>query len=167
MILLFLARGFGPVFFHLTEISMSLYRQFKSDANLEKTGILIQYGFVQKPDGQPDLERPISFRIARAGGSNTPYHKRVEAKVKPYRRQIQTETIDPKVAENLMLEVFCETVLLGWENVQDENGQDIEFTKDNAMKLFTDLPDLYKDLQEQANKAALFRAEIREGEAGN
>lgn len=139
---------------------MSLYRQYKSDETLEKGGVLVQYGFT-------DDNRPIAFRIARAGGANASYAKRVEAKVKPYRRQIQTETIDPKVAEKLMMEVFVETVLLGWENVQDEAGKDLPFSKDNAIKLFTDLPDLYKDLQEQAGKASLYRAEILEVEAGN
>lgn len=146
---------------------MSLYKQFKSDPALERAGVLIQYGFVQTPEGEPDSSRPICFRIARAGGANVAYQRRVEAKVKPYRRQIQTETIDPKVAENLMMEVFCETILLGWENVQDANGVDLPFSKENAVKLFTDLPDLYKDLQEQANKAALFKAELLEADAGN
>lgn len=146
---------------------MSLYSQFKSDTNLEKTGILIQYGFVTQPNGDPDLNKPISFRIARAGGSNQAYAKRVEAETKPYRRQIQTETIDTKVAEQIMKKVFVETVLLGWENVQDEEGKELAFTKENALKLLTDLPDLYDDLVRQSNKAALFRAEVREADAGN
>lgn len=146
---------------------MSLYSKFKSDPALEKNGVVLQYGFVENADGEPDLERPIGFRVARAGGANVAYAKRLEAAIKPHRRQIQTETIDAKVAERLMMEVFVETVLLGWENVQDENGNDLPFSKQNAIKLFTDLPDLYKNVQEGANSAALFRAEIAEASAGN
>jgi hypothetical protein len=33
--------------------------------------------------------------------------------------------------------------------------------------LFNDLPDLFEDVQEQAQKAALFRADIREADAKN
>lgn len=138
----------------------SLYSQFASDSKLEKEGVLLEYGENSKG-------LPIGIRIARAGGGNLQYIKALEAKVKPYRRQIQTETIDRKLVEKLTLEVFCKTVVLGWENVEDEAGNPLEFSYDNAIKLFTDLPDLFADVQEQAGKAVLFRKLIRETAAGN
>lgn len=139
---------------------MSLYAQFTTDKDLEKKGIVLEYGLNSKG-------LPIGIRVARAGGSNAAYAKRMEAKAKPFRRQIQTETIDKKQLEKLVLEVFCETVILGWENVEDQAGNELTYSVENAVKLFTDLPDLFADVQEQAGKAALFRTEIREGAAGN
>ena len=71
------------------------------------------------------------------------------------------------LAERLFMGVFVDTVLLGWNNVQDRDGNNIAFNRENALKLFEDLPELYDDLQEKAKKASLFREESLEGEAGN
>ncbi len=139
---------------------MSLYKQFQTDKELEKDGIVVQYG--ENSKGQA-----TEFRIARAGGANEAYTKRAEVVLKPYRRQIQTETIENKLAEKLLMGVFVDTVLKGWSNVEDEKGKDLPFTRENAIKLFTDLPDLYRDLREQSDKSALFRLEILEADAGN
>lgn len=139
---------------------MSLYKQYATDTNLEKSGIELQYG--ENANGDE-----IIIRVARAGGSNTAYTKRMEALVKPYRRQIQAETIDNKVLEKLVMQAFAETVVLGWENVEDRNGNPMEFNVANVIQLFTDLPDLFKDVQEQAQKAVLFREDILEVESKN
>ena len=139
---------------------MSLYKSFKTDANLEKSGIELEYG--ENSKGQP-----ILIRIARAGGANSAYNKRLEVLTKPYRRQIQTETVDNKVLEKIVAQAFAETVVLGWEGVEDEDNNDLPFSVDNVVKLFTDLPDLYKDIQEQAQKTALFRQEILEADSKN
>lgn len=139
---------------------MSLYKQFATDTNLEKTGIELQYG--ENANGDE-----IIIRVARAGGSNTAYTKRMEALVKPYRRQIQAETIDNKVLEKLVMQAFAETVVLGWENVEGRDGNLMEFNVVNVIQLFTDLPDLFKDVQEQAQKAVLFREDILEVESKN
>lgn len=139
---------------------MSLYTQFTTDQTLEKEGILLEYGTTAEG-------KPIRIRIARAGGSNVQYMRRMDVLVKPYRRQIQTETIDPKQVEKLIRQVYAETVVLGWENVQDRDGKVIAFSVDAALKLFEDLPDLFLDIQEQAQRAALFRTDVLEAEAGN
>lgn len=139
---------------------MSLYKQFKTDNTLEKEGILLEYGTNSKGD-------PICIRIARAGGANAQYAKRMETRVKPYRRQIQNETMENALVERIVKEVYAETVVLGWENVEDENGQPMQFNEKNCVKLFDDLPDLFRDLQEQSQRAALFRAEVREADSKN
>jgi len=139
---------------------MSLYSQFQTDGSLEKEGILLEYGTTD--DG-----KPIAIRIARAGGANRAYEKRMEAEVKPYRRQIQNETIENAVVQRMLRKVYAETIVLGWENVQDPDGNDIPFTVENCIKLFEDLPDLFRDIQEQSQRVALFRAEVREADAKN
>lgn len=138
----------------------SLYAQFTTSNKLEQEGILLEYGFNSN-------KQPICIRIARAGGSNQQFTKRMEVKVKPYRRQIQTESIDRKLLDKLIMEVYCETVVLGWENVEDREGKPLPFSYDAAVALFTDLPDLFSDVQEASQKSSLFRAEIAEAVAGN
>lgn len=139
---------------------MSLYSQFKTNDTLEQTGIVLEYG--ENAEG-----KPISIRIARAGGANSQYSRLMEARVKPYRRQIQNETIEKTMVEKMLREVYAETVVLGWENVTDENGKEMAFTVQNCIKLFEDLPDLFQDIQEQSQRAALFREEVLEQDSKN
>ena len=139
---------------------MSLYKQFKTDKNVEKEGIVLNYGKNSKGED-------IEIRIARAGGANVQYAKLLEAKTKPYRRQIQNETLDNEVAEKITKEVYAKAVVMGWIGVEDENGKPLEFSSENCIKLFDDLPDLWMDIQQQSTKAALFRADILEQDAKN
>jgi hypothetical protein len=139
---------------------MSLYAQFQTDKNIEKDGVVLEYGLNSK-------KKVISIRIARAGGANTHYAKLLESKIKPYRRQIQNETLDNAVAEKLTKEVYAQSVVLGWENVEDQDGNELAFNQANFTKLMDDLPDLWADIQNQATRAALFRSEILEADAKN
>lgn len=139
---------------------MSLYKQFKTDKNVEKEGIVLNYGKNSKGED-------IEIRIARAGGANVQYAKLLEVKTKPYRRQIQNETLDNEVAEKITKEVYAKAVVMGWTGVEDENGKPLEFSSENCIKLFDDLPDLWMDIQQQSTKAALFRADILEQDAKN
>jgi hypothetical protein len=139
---------------------MSLYNTFKTDESLETKGIELEYGHTEAGE-------PIRIRIARAGGGNTRFAKVLEEKTRPYRRQLQTGTLDKKVSDRLYLETFAETVVLGWVNMEDETGAELPFNVSNVCKLFTDLPDLYNDVQAQAQSAALFRAATREIAAKN
>ena len=66
-----------------------------------------------------------------------------------------------------MREVYAETIVLGWDNVQDAEGNDLAFSKENVIKLFTDLPELFEDVQNAASTQALFRQETLEQEAKN
>lgn len=139
---------------------MSLYQKFETDRSLEKTGIELDYG----PNSK---KQPTLIRIARAGGANDAYLKRMESKAKPHRRAIQHETIDKDTLAKIIREVYAETVVLGWSGVEDREGNALEYSVENAVKLFTDLPDLFLDIQEQAQNAALFRVNLRDDDAKN
>jgi hypothetical protein len=134
---------------------MSTYRTFKTDPGLETSGITIDYGSAGK------------FRIARAGGSNKRFNKKFAQLTRPHRRAIAAQAMDDDLADGLMMDAFIESSLLGWEGVTGEDGQALEFTKDNARKLFRDLPDLFRDLLNEAQNIALFRRSLLETEAGN
>lgn len=139
---------------------MSLYNTFETNKDLERDGIVLDYGFNSK-------DEPIQIRIARAGGANTKFAKVLEQKMKPYKRAIANDTMDNKVAEKLLIEAYADAVILSWTGVEDREGNFLEFTRDNVVKVLTDLPDLFMDIQAQSQKSALFRAELREVEQGN
>lgn len=137
-----------------------IYKTYGTDKSLEQNGILLDVG-----PGFKGL--PATVRIARAGGANTAFTSLVEFKMKPYRRQIQNDMMDRKVADNLMREVYVKTVILGWENMTDAEGNELPFTEENALKVLEDLPDLWADIQQVSQKAALFREMEREADKGN
>lgn len=139
---------------------MSLYNQFATNKEAEVEGVEVEYG------ANADGSIP-SFRISRMSKANKKYTKALERATRPHRRAIELETMNNDLAERLFMGVFVDTVLLGWSNIQDRDGKAIAFNKENALKLFTDLPELYDDLQEKAKKASLFREEAIEEEAGN
>ena len=53
------------------------------------------------------------------------------------------------------------------ENVRGEDGKPLEFSKAAAVKLFTDLPEVYERLQEEAKLSANFRDVALEEEVKN
>lgn len=142
---------------------MSMYGLFKTDGSLENSGVIIDYG---------------SFRVtlARAGGSNKKYIKSLESKVKPYKRAIQTDTLDADRQVAILREVYAEAVVLNWEvknagkfvqGIESPEGEILGFNKENVIDAFSNLPDLFQDIQEQASKASLFRQDILEEDSGN
>lgn len=133
----------------------STYSAYKTDAARETKGVLLDLGDAGK------------FRIARAGGANATFQKRLAALTKPHRRAIQTGNVDEDVANRLMVQVYCETVLLGWEGVTDEDGAELGFSVAAAVKLLVDLPDLFKDIRQTADDASLFRLDLLETDAKN
>lgn len=134
---------------------------FETDQEVEQKGVELDYG-------------AFYFTIARAGGANSRYKKVMAAKTKPFRRLIQEGRMPEAKSKELMHEAVAETVVLGWGSKKHghgkmigKQGEAIDFTHANVIKLFNDLPDMFQDLWEQANSVALFRATEEEEDAGN
>lgn len=145
---------------------MSMKAMFKNDETLERNGVLVDYG-------------PFRVTLARAGGSNKKFERLMEAKVRPYKRAIQTETMDTEKTKEIMREIYADTVILNWEvkveedvytqGIEDLNDETktVPFNRENVIKTLKALPELFQDLITQAGNASLFREEIRETDAKN
>jgi len=151
---------------------MGLSKQFATDVSLETKGITIDYG----------TDR---IKIARAGGANKKYEKLLEAKTKHLRRALVVGAVGNEQSMAILREVFAETIMLGWEvntgteaDPKWEKGIDpkdagevgeklLPCNPSNYKKVFINLPDLFLDIQQQAQAGALFRQEINEAQAGN
>lgn len=120
---------------------MSIYKLFSTDHDLERNGFSLEYG-------------EAKFIIARAGGANKKFQSCIERKLRPYRSAINSGTMDTKTAEKLLAESYAEAIILAWDGVTDEDGDELEFTKENVVKVLLDLPDLFADIQEQSQKVA-------------
>lgn len=149
----------------------SLYELYKTDSSLEKQGKEFLFA-----DGQ------IRVKLSRAGGSNQKFEKILAANSKPYRRAIQAELITNEKANELLMLTYSEAVVQSWETlVEKEDGTEsfvsglylegIEelqpATKDNIFKVFQALPDLFKEMAEEANKLTNYRSYEKEEDAKN
>jgi len=137
-----------------------LHKHYTMDHGREQEGVRIE--FPANGDGSIP-----TFIIARMGPMNQRYTKTLERVTYPYKRQLELRTLPNEKAEALMRQVFVNSILLGWENVQNEGGTAIVFSAENALTLFQQLPDVYYELQEKAQDAALFRVEENQGAAKN
>jgi len=144
---------------------MSIDKLFKMDTVMEKEGIIIDYG-------------DFRVRIARAGGSNQKFSKVFQAKMKPLRRQIDTDTLDEKVAARVMAEAYAEAVILDMDILQKDgtyksgikvtdDGKPLPVTKENVVKVLVDYPEFFRDLQNQANQVGLYRTAALEEDVKN
>lgn len=140
-----------------------LHKNFATNKDLERTGITLEYGDPDEPDA-----KPVRILIARAGGANTAYDKALDKRTRSIRRQIQANAVSIAEMRKISREVYAETVLLGWEGVTEDDGKTpIPFNFENAVKLLTDLPDLFDDIVQQASTAQLFRGVQLEEDAKN
>lgn len=134
---------------------MSLYSKYKTDPSKETEGVWV------------DFDDNIKLKLARAGGRNQQYLKSIERETKPYRRALQNGTIPVEVADNIIRKVYAETVVLDWENVTDENGKVLSYSKENCLKLLTDLPEFFAEIKSVAENMEMFRAAGLEADAKN
>lgn len=142
---------------------MGLYSTFKTDAELETKGSVLDYGDFQ-------------IRIAFAGGANKKYTKYAEAKLKPLTRAIETGAVDEERSRAIMADIYAKTIILEWQTIVDDepkmgiegpDGELLEFNEQNVKETLIALPHLFTDIQEQANSIALFRQKQLEDEAKN
>jgi hypothetical protein len=134
---------------------MGTYKTFESDSDLENNGVLLDLGDVGK------------FKIARAGGANKAYLKALNKHGAPYRAAIQAGSLDDNLALKIVQEVFAEAILLGWEGVTDRDGKPLVFTRENVLRIFNDLPDLFAAIRNFAENAAYYRKSVLAADAGN
>lgn len=148
----------------------NMYKHFKTDKGLEEKGVIIDYG-------------DFRVTVTRAAKSNKKFARVLRAKTKPYLRAIQTGTMDEGVGDKIQRETYTDSVILNWEvkNGKDKDGEDkwkvgiaeidtskiLPFTAENVVKVLEALPDLFLDIQDQAQNVALFSEAILETDGGN
>lgn len=103
-----------------------------------------------------DMGDGLKMRIARIG--NPKYQKRFEALSKPHRRALRRGTLSNEIAEKLLIQCMSETIVLDWEGIE-ENGEEIQFSVENAIRILTDYPELRKYVEDIANEMEGYKAD--------
>lgn len=148
---------------------MSLFREFKTDAELEAKGVEFTY---TGGDGKPIFQ----VRLARSGGSNKKYDQVRERVTAPYRRlaKLTDETRDA-----IAREVFSEAVVVAgtWKTydaekqelvpgIETEDGI-VPATPETIAKVMGQLPDLYELLVRESMLMDNYKKEARDQDSKN
>lgn len=131
----------------------NLYEQFGTDTNLEQDGVVLSFG-------------GPSFRVRRAGGANRKYKAVFNAKMRPHARALANDSLGEEKSNELLLDIFFDSIMVGWQDVTDREGNELEYNRANFSKLMKDLPDLWGTLREEAGNVKNFQAQTAE-EDGN
>jgi len=140
----------------------NIWDTFAADESVAQTGVVF------------DLDGMFSFEIASGPhtgkhvtafhlkymGMNFEYERYKKALVKPHRRAIDKDKLDPEIELDIMIKAFCKCILVGWENLPVRENFDalvaagslpvIPYTFDAACDAMKAAPELYKLLVDLA-----------------
>lgn len=133
---------------------MSLYSKFKTNSSKVKKGIEVK------------IEEAI-FILRPMSNENKEYQKALADMQAAYRVQLKTNTLPDEKLRALVRDVFCQTVLIGWKNVTDEDGKELEFNHENTIKVMEDLDAVYTTLLEIAQDYSSFVESGKEADLKN
>lgn len=134
---------------------MSVYSAFETSSDLETKGFVA------------DLGEAGEYTLARAGGKNENYTNTLSEKMRPLRAGIDAGVIPANVITKVFVEVFVDTVLLGWTKVTGRDKQPIEFNRANAVKLLIELPELLERLLKISMDFGNFKKAALDAAVGN
>jgi len=128
---------------------MDVQKRFGTSRELELNGVWVDIG-----DGARVL-------VARIG--NTRYTEYFQKRMRPHVKALRTKTLSDAVAEEILIDVMSNTILLGWEGIF-EGDQALPYSVANAKRLLQELPDFRKVINEIADEMEAYKAvELEEG----
>lgn len=132
---------------------MDIWGAFETDTKKVTEGVWLDFVSTPNRDGTVP-----GFCVAHMDENNPEYAAEAERRLAHLRRDVDAGLMTNALAVPIMRKLFAERILLDWRNVHDKDGNAIEFTKENAEKFLTALPQLYKMLLAEAQKLQNFRA---------
>lgn len=132
---------------------MGIYKNYRTNHTSEIEGVLLDFGNGEK------------IRLARAGGSNKNFLRAAERLQRKCAGEVRNRT--EAEAARLLAEVYADSVVLDWEGVKDAEGKDLPFSRENVIKLLSDLPEFFAEVRARAEGLALFRDEALETDSKN
>lgn len=122
---------------------------FATNKEAEQKGVWLTYG-------------KVKFLVARAGGSNDAFSEALAKVMKPNARRFKIGSIKAKEVNEIAMGPFVDHCLLDWKNVvrrTDKGPEQLPYSRENAIKLLTDIPELYTQLMEDAQSLSTFAPE--------
>lgn len=105
------------------------------------------------------IDETTSFRVRRFNSSNPRVKAAMASYYKPFARQIEMGTLPIEKSNEISVKLFIDCCLVSWEGIE-EDGKPIECNKENALKLFKELPDLFETLWKHANSFESYKEDV-------
>lgn len=134
----------------------NLHAMYGTNKKFEQEGV----DFVVSEKDEKAGTEEVSFRVRRFNGSNPRVKSAMAQYYKPHARQIQSDTLSVAKGNHIAMCIFIDVCLVSWVGVKDAEGKPIECNKENALKLFQELPDLFAALQEHSNNHQNYKDEV-------
>lgn len=115
-----------------------------------------------------DLGDKTRVLVARAG--NKKYTEALRSRMEKYQNRLarRDKTMEP-IAEKILTECMAKYILLGWENLEDENKKIIPYSVEKAIEILSD--EKYKDFRDLiellSNDMASYQEKKKEEIVGN
>jgi hypothetical protein len=123
---------------------MDLRKTFGGDKALERDGVDLHLG------------GDAYVTVARAGGTNVAYDRAVQKHMRPHRSK--TGYLDNDVYVDVLKQAYADAVVLDWRGIEFD-GEPLPYSRENALKLMRELPDLWDVIKTHAEKLANFQHE--------
>lgn len=137
-----------------------MYAQFETDSKKDNSGVVMY--FPANRDGSiPQMT------IARDGVTNMAFKAEMKIQHDKHADKIRFKQLTGEDYVQMHREAYAVGIIKGWENVQDRDGRPMEYTRENAVKLLTDLPELFYEIEIFAKNVDNFRRERLEDVAKN
>jgi hypothetical protein len=135
----------------------NLYGTFGSDPELEQKGITLDYAL--------ENGKRVEFTIKRAGARNAAWKK-------AYREHVQAiegsgRELSEQESAELLAGVYADTIVLGWNGVEDVDGKPVPFTKKDCRELLVFLPELLQLIVNDSHNRANFRRDELDAQRKN
>lgn len=116
---------------------MSLRKSFGLNKNLASEGKWFDVDVDEN-------DKPMRFKLLYMNAQNKNLSKIKTSVMKPYKRQIDQETISDALLNNVGIEIFVRGVLVDWDNiVVEDGGKPLEFNEENATMIMKEFPELF------------------------
>lgn len=129
-------------------------KSIKTSASHELNGIWTNY-------------QGIKLLVARSGNLN--YCEAMRNLVEPIKKEIREDKTTVEDFAELLIQARSKTVLLGWENLTDDDGKEIPYSSDKAAEFFRDpeLHDFYKFVVAVSEDSGRYAKEANEESVKN
>lgn len=139
---------------------MNIYDLYATNTTSEKTGVPVEVGRTENGD-------KIVFYVARFGGENTKALEDMAERSKPYASRIENGKLPNDISRRILAENTAATLITGWENVTDKDGNELPYSFENAVNLMIDLPELMSIIRTKASTLSIYLKQSDEEVAKN
>lgn len=133
---------------------MNLFRKYETDSEKELRGIPVQFD-------------ESTFILRRAGGGNRAYRYALALASARYRDILTEKDADPiavfQAQEDIVQQAFAQAVVVGWTNVDDREGNPLEFSQAAFLDLVKSCPAVWDALKGAAVDDELFKCAEADG----